>query len=482
MRRAGVVTPARLWFHPGMTRHAVVIGASIAGLCAARVLARSFDEVTLIDRDELPEGAEMRVGVPQARHVHALITRGARELERLFPGFIEEYRGLGAHELDVTREGAVLRSCGWQRPMASGQPVYFATRGLTESIVRRRTLALPQVRLLQRCEASGLLTGEGAARVRGVRLHWRGQASGPSELAADLVVDASGRSSKAPDWLAEIGREAPREELVDAGTGYSSRWYEGPDPASTPAEHWWRLIWIDPDPPGQLLGGVLFPVEGGRFIVTLIGYSRHYPPSDEEGFERALHDLRSPVLARTVALSRPLTPVYAYRGLVNRLRRFHDLADPVPGLVALGDSVCTFNPMYGQGMTIATLCVAALESTLERVGPDDPGLPRAFYQAQIGSVRDAWALATAADMLFPETKSERPPPSRFARAFSSAIRMAMNRDQDVLRQITPIYYLLRPNKDLLERRLAARIVAVAAREAVRRALRGAPSPMPPPRS
>lgn len=465
-----------------MTKHAVVIGASMAGLCAARALAKSFERVIVLDRDELPEGAELRAGVPQGRHVHALITRGAHELERLYPGFIDEYRRLGAHELDVTRDGAVLRASGWQRPMASGQPVYFASRGLTESIVRRRTLALPQVELHPRCEVSGLVVGaDGPKRVRGVRVQWRGQASGPAEFAADLVVDASGRSSKAPEWLSALGGSAPREELVDAGTGYGSRWYEGPDPARTPADHWWRLIWLDPAPPRQLMGGVLFPVEDGRFIVTLIGYSRHYPPSDEEGFERALHELRSPVLARTVAASRPISSVYSYRGLVNRLRRFDELADPTPGFVALGDSVCTFNPMYGQGMTIATLCVAALESTLERIPADDPGFPRAFFKAQAKNVRDAWALATAADGLFPGTKSEQPPPSRFARFFSAAIRMGMNTDREILRRVTPVYYLLRPTSELFDRGFMARLMAVGVREHALLALRRGAIPEMPPR-
>lgn len=466
-----------------MARHAVVIGASVAGLCAARVLSRSFDKVTLLDRDELPEGAQSRAGVPQGRHVHALLTRGARELERLFPGFTEEYLGLGAHAIDVTGEGAVLRACGWQRPMASGNPVYFATRGLTESVIRRRALATPGIELRQRCEVSGLLVDpDGPPRVRGVRVQWRGQATGPTEFEADLVVDAAGRASKAPEWLAAGACPVPPEELVDAGTGYSSRWYEGPDPTRLPADAWWKLIWIDPAPPDQLLGGVLFPVEDGRFIVTLIGYSRRFPPSDEDDFERALHDVRSPVLARTVALARPISPVYSYRGLVNRLRRFHDIERPVPGFVALGDSVCTFNPMYGQGMTIATLCVAALEDTLARLPADHPGFVRAFFQAQATAVRDAWALATAADSLFPGTRSERPPPSRFARVFSTAIRLAMNHDLEVLRRVTPVYYLLRPNRDIFERGLAARILAVAAREFARqKLLRAGPSPMPPPR-
>lgn len=465
-----------------MTRQAVVIGASMAGLCAARVLARSFDKVIVLDRDELPDGTELRAGVPQGRHVHALITRGAHELERLYPGFLDEYRRLGANELDVTRDGVVLRGSGWQRPMASGQPVYFATRGLTESIVRRRTLALPQIELHTRCEVAGLrVRDDDPARVRGVRVQWRGQASGPSEFAAELVVDASGRSSKAPEWLAALGGPAPREDLVDAGTGYSSRWYEA-DPARLPADYWWRLVWLDPAPPDQLMGGVLFPVEGGKFIVTLIGYSRHYPPSDEEGFERALHALRSPVLARTVAAARPISSVYSYRGLVNRLRRFDELERPAPGFVALGDSVCTFNPMYGQGMTIATLCVAALEATLERIPGDDPGFPRAFFKAQAKNVRDAWALATAADGLFPGTRSEQPPPSRFARFFSEAIRMGMNTDREILRRVTPVYYLLRSTSELFDKRFMARLMAVGVREHALRALRrGAYPEMPPPR-
>lgn len=465
-----------------MARHAIVIGASMAGLCAARVLSRSFERVTVLDRDELPDDPELRAGVPQGRHVHALIARGARELERLFPGFLDEYRGLGAHELDVPRDGAVLRACGWQRPMASGHTVFFATRGLTESIVRRRVRALPGVELLARHDVAGLVTGGEPSRVRGVQIQRRGEGGESSELAADLVVDASGRTSRLPAWLAELGRPAPQEVVVNAFCGYSSRWYEGPDPARVPADHWWKMIWIDPAPPEVLQAGVLFPVEGGRFIVTLIGYSKQYPPSDEEGFEQALHALRSPVLARTVALSRPISPVYSNRALVNRLRRFDRLSDPLPGVLALGDSVCTFNPMYGQGMSAATLSALALEETLARTPPDAPALAREFFAAQAAKLRDPWSLATGADMLFPATQSESPPPSRLMRSFATAIQLAMSTDQRVLRAVTPSYYLLRPNRELLTKKLAAQVLLAAGKELLRRRLSPRPrSPMPPPR-
>lgn len=464
-----------------MQGHAVVIGAGMSGLSAARVLEGFFEKITVLDRDDLPETATPRAGVPQARHVHALVTRGAKELEALFPGFLAEYEAKGALEVDVPYEGVILRPMGWQRPMPCGSKVHLATRDLTESILRRRLREDGRVEILPRTEATGLyVRPDEPGRVGGVHAVQRGGGANLT-LPADLVVDASGRSSKAPAWLASLGAEVPREEVVDSHSGYSSRWYEAPE--DLPSDVWWKLVWIDPSPAeGHFMGGVLFPVEGRRWIITLIGYAKHYPPNDDEGFVRALSSLRSPILARMAELGRPISPVYASRANQNRLRRFDKLASPLPGFVAVSDSVCTFNPMYGQGMTVATLSARALESTLTRVSLRDPGFERVFFGNQHRALKDAWNLATSADMRFPGTKSDLPEPSRFAQFFGDAILQAMIVDSEVLRRTSPVYYMMKPTRSLFEPALAARIMLHGAAGLAAARLRRTPiSPTPPPR-
>ncbi|MDI3286210.1 hypothetical protein [Polyangium sp. 15x6] len=440
-----------------MQNRAVVIGAGMAGLSAARVLERFFEKITILDRDELPEGPTARAGVPQARHVHALLTRGAKELEAMFPGFLAEYEAKGAHELDVAHEGAILRYSGWQQPMRSGCTAYLATRDLTESIVRRRLREGGRVEILPRTDATGLYVRPDApGRVAGVLAVQRGGGTNLT-LPADLVVDASGRSSKAPSWLASLGAEVPREEVVDCYSGYSSRWYEAPE--QLPPDFWWKMVWLDPSPAeNHFISGVLFPVEGRRWIITLAGYAKHYPPSDEEDFVRALGELRSPVLARMAELGRPISPIYSSRANQNRLRRFDELAQPLPGFVAVCDSVCAFNPVYGQGMTVATLSARALESTLSRVSLGDPGFERVFFGHQLRAIEDAWNLATRADMRFPGAKSDLPRPSRFASFFDDSIQHTMIYDAAVLRRVMPVYYMMKPARSLFEPELVARIL------------------------
>src|SRR5207249_4346301 len=322
------------------TQRAVVIGGSIAGLCAARVLADYFDRVTVVDRDAYPQGPAERAGVPQGRHVHALLARGRRELERLFPGFERQMLGAGAHEIDFARDFATLRGEGWMAREESGIATLFASRTLLESIVRDLLRAVPRVELVERTAVTGVVAErEPRARVRAIRL-------ADGELPAELVVDATGRGSQAPDWLRALGLEPPANTVVDSLSGYATRWYREPEPARWPAEWWWKGIWVDPHEPEHMTAGVLFPVEGGRWIVTIAGIAGHYPPSDEAGFGAALGRLRSPIIAHAVQLAEPISPVYSNRAMANRFRHFERWPERLDGFLAVGDSVCAFNPVY----------------------------------------------------------------------------------------------------------------------------------------
>jgi 2-polyprenyl-6-methoxyphenol hydroxylase-like FAD-dependent oxidoreductase len=389
-------------------QRAIIIGGSITGLCAARVLSNYCDRVIVIDRDSYPTGAQDRSGVPQSRHVHALLARGRQELDRLFPGFDRMMVGHGALEIDFGMDFATLRPTGWAPRQSDGLQLLFASRTLLESVVRDLCRKQTNIEFLERTTVTGIAaTKNGRSRATGVRISSL-DAEVPPTLEADLVVDASGRNSKAPEWLQELGLEPPEESVVNSFTGYSSRWFALPDSSRWPRDWWWKGIWIDVAVPEYMTAGVLFPVEHNRCIVTLAGVAKQYPPGDEEEFMQALSTLRSPILAEAMYLAEPLSPVYCYRTMANRFRHYERWQGRLDGFVALGDSTCAFNPVYGQGMTTGTLSALLLGDCVKKHGVTNPELPRIFFRKQARKQRDPWTLATGADFRFPGTEGIRP--------------------------------------------------------------------------
>jgi len=242
-------------------RHAIVIGGSMAGLCTARVLSDFFERVTVIDRDSFPEGALERPGVPQSRHVHALLARGRYELDALFPGFERTMLERGAHLINFSMDFAALRAEGWAPRRPDSITTLFASRLLIEAIVRELLRKIANVQMAERTDAIGLVAArDGALRVRGLRVRSR-DGGGEREIEADLVADVSGRGSRSPAWLGELGIEPPAETVVDSYAGYSSRWFNAPAPERRPPQWWWKGIWLDPKIPEHMNAGVLFPLE-----------------------------------------------------------------------------------------------------------------------------------------------------------------------------------------------------------------------------
>jgi 2-polyprenyl-6-methoxyphenol hydroxylase-like FAD-dependent oxidoreductase len=457
-----------------MTR-AVVVGGSVAGLCAARALADTFDEVTVLDRDVFPTDAEERAGVPQGRHVHALLERGRRELEALFPGFTATMRARGAHELDFGWDFAALREIGWQPRDRAPYCALFASRTLIESVVRELLRRTPHVTLRERTAVDGLVAvGNGRPRIAGVRI--RPPEGGTATLDADLVVDASGRGSRAPEWLRAIGVAPPAETVVRPFTGYATRWYRAPDPARWPAAWWWKGIWIDPLLPDHTTAGVLMPVEGGRWIVTLAGVERRYPPTDEAAFTAALRQLRSPIIAEAVALAEPLSPIYGNREMENRLRHYDDWDGP-PGFVALGDAACKFNPVYGQGMTTAAVAAGVLGTCARETGGTDAGLPTRFFARQAEFLRDPWSLAIGADFRLPSTEGERPRGAALANAYVYELFWASFADVVVRDTVIDVMHMLRSATAFFTPWMVARVCRAALR---RRLATAAPAGATPP--
>jgi len=474
--------------------HAVVIGGSMAGMCAAKAVAPHFDRVTVVDRDAYPGEPVYRKGVPQARHVHALLARGRNGLEQLFPGFAERMIAAGASDADAGLHFATLRKHGWQRRLPSQVPLLLSSRVLLEFTVRELLRQTPNVTFVESTDVVGLTLGDGEPRrVIGVSVTPAGAGEGTasqiragegaasriragegaaSRITADLVIDAGGRGSRAPAWLAAAGLAVPQETVVDCFAGYSTRWYQAPPAGHWPRDWWWRGLWIEPDPPDELMGGVLFPVEGGRWIVTLIGHARHYPPTDEAGFNAALRSLRSPAIAEAVALAEPISPVYGNRSLSNRFRHYERLREPLGGFVAVGDGVCVFNPNYGQGMSTAALSALTLARSVATAGAGfGPGFARSFFRAQARAFEDAWLLATGADLDFPGAVGKPPPGRSVLGPYVAAVFDEMRTDPVVLRGGMEILHLLRPTTAFFALPLLSRVAWRALRGLLRRGQR-----------
>ncbi len=427
---------------------AVVVGGGIAGMLAARVLAKHFGEVTLLERDRYPAqdsgGSGNRPGVPQARHLHFLLKRGLSVTEEQFPGFTADLLAAGCPRIDQGKDFRILYRTGWAPHVACGLDIVTFTRPLFEATMRRHLMAQERVVSREEVEVLGLSLDASGRRVDGVRLRSRAAgAAGPEEvLRADLVVDASGRYSRAPEWLAAAGFPAPPETSVDAMWGYATRLYE-PVPGF---ECDWRTLFLMNRPPDQPRAGIIQWVEGNRWIVTIAGVMEDYPPTDEEGFLAYARSLRSPALYDAIQKARPLSDIWGYRKTENRLRSFEKVARRPERFVALGDSVCAFNPVYAQGMTLSSLGVQELDRTLaERAGRSLDGLAGRFQKRLAGVISGSWAMATGEDLRWPATRGgEITPKTRFLHWYIDQVIQRIPESAETYRRFQEVNHMLKP--------------------------------------
>jgi 2-polyprenyl-6-methoxyphenol hydroxylase-like FAD-dependent oxidoreductase len=387
--------------------HAIVIGGSLSGLLAARILSDHFDQVTIVERDAYADEPTCRKGVPQARHLHVLLLGGLKNVERLLPGFRADMLRAGAREVDSGADLAWLTPAGWGLSFHSGLNVLTFSRALLDWVVRKRMVQFDNVRFITESEVSSLLFDKENSRISGVTLQHRNRANendvAESLLRADLVVDASGRGSRAPQWLSELGLNKPRETVVNAFLGYASRIYQ----PSADFNAGWKALALQAAPPKRNRGALLFPIEGNRWLLTIVGGDKDYPPTDEEGFLGFIQSLPSSSLYEAIKSATPLSPIYGYRGTENRLRHYEEEAMP-DGFVLLGDAVCAFNPVYGQGITVASLGAHELDRCLSEQRKSHPdgslrGLSGKFQKrlARINAV--PWTMATSVDYRYKGT-------------------------------------------------------------------------------
>jgi 2-polyprenyl-6-methoxyphenol hydroxylase-like FAD-dependent oxidoreductase len=429
---------------------AVVIGASITGLVTARVLSEHFQQVTVLERDQLPDTATARKGAPQARHAHVLLTRGQRALNQLFPGFENNLAQAGAVKVDWGYEGRLLGTHGWSQPGRSDLISYACSRDLLEYLVRRRVQQCANVAFATSVRVENLTTTPERSRVIGVQCAAQDSAR---QFNADLVVDTSGRSSRLPIWLKELGYDAPAETIVNSRLGYATRWYQIPPGFQAD----WRGILISARPPHMPRGGLVLTAEDNRWVVTLAGYCADYPPIEESGFLEFVRSLPSPLIYDLIKDAEPLTPVYGYQRTENMLRHYEALARLPDGVVALGDAVCAFNPVYGQGMSMGALGALELDVCL-RQEQGLVGLPQRFQKRLAKRNTIAWALATSEDFRWPGTTGgQRSTTARFFHGYVEQLTQMQSVDPAIARLFWSIAHLVTPPTALFAPAVVAKV-------------------------
>jgi 2-polyprenyl-6-methoxyphenol hydroxylase-like FAD-dependent oxidoreductase len=432
--------------------HAVVLGAGMAGLLAARVLADAYGRVTVMERDPLPETAENRKGVPQGRHAHLLVPQGTQILDELFPGLLDD---LMAGGVPVVRDLAEFRfSPGGHLLCLKGRPadpfICQASRPYLEGHVRARVRALSTVEIIDRCEVIGLVTNAARDRVTGVRMVRRAAGGAEERVDADLVLDATGRSGRTPAWLATMGYDQPPEEQLTIHLRYATR-HLRLRPGALAGE---KMVSIGAEP-GRPTGFVLFAQEEDRWILTAIGYDGHHPPADPEGFLAFVETVAPPDVFAAIRDAEPLDSIVGYRFTANLRRRYERLRRFPTGLLVFGDATCSSNPAYALGMSVAALQAVALQNTL---ASGDRDLARRFFRSAAKPVKMAWQLTTGADLALPQVKGRRPLPVRVINAYVARVLTAAERDPKVAEQFLRVAALQEPATRLFRPSTALRVV------------------------
>jgi 2-polyprenyl-6-methoxyphenol hydroxylase-like FAD-dependent oxidoreductase len=438
----------------------------MAGMLAARVLSSYFERVVIVERDEYLQAVEARPGVPQGRHLHALLTRGHRIVETMFPGIIEDCRAAGAEVLDIGRDFAWRTPAGWGIRFESGLESLAASRPLMDYVLQRHIARMPNVELRTGLVVVGLVPGDRGQRVGGVRVRTR---DGVSEIiSAAIVVDASGRMSNAPAWLRALGYEQPAESVVDARLGYASRIYQ----RRPEHERAWRAVFIQAAPPEQPRAGIAFPIEGSRWIVTQAGGGGDFAPSDEQQYLDFARSLPSGEIYNLIRRAEPSGPITRYRRTENRWRHYERLRRLPEGFVVLGDATCAFNPVYGQGMTTAALHAMALDAWVR----DGARSPAVFQKALANIIATPWALATGEDKRYRGSSAEPKWHERLLQAYVHQVMGASAHDRKARLALLEVFTMVAEPTRLFRPGALARVLWSAIKDGLNAPLEPAALP------
>jgi len=430
--------------------HAVVIGASMGGLLAARALADDFETVTLLERDAFPRPDGPRKGVPQGDHAHGLLARGRNVIEAFFPGWTEEVVADGGIRCDIAHDAAWYGHGIALKPTPSDLVGLLASRPVLEGHVRRRLLALPNVRAIETCAVQGLAASADASTITGVRV--RVDNAAEQTMAADLVVDASGRGSQSPAWLDALGYARPEEERIEIGLGYTTRAYR-----RRPTDLGGKVaVVVAGSGPNWRNGVILFESEE-RWIVSVGGYFGDHAPDNEQMFAAYTGSFPTQEIHEIVARAEPLSDFRCYGYPANLRRRYERLARFPNNYLVFGDAICSFNPVYGQGMTVAAEEAVRLRDAV-RAGTAD--LARRFFTAAAAVIDTPWDIAVGNDLRHPQVQGPRPAKVKFINWYIGKLHRAAEYDGTLAKAFLRVANLEAQPQSLLHPAIVSRVLAM----------------------
>jgi 2-polyprenyl-6-methoxyphenol hydroxylase-like FAD-dependent oxidoreductase len=437
--------------------HAAVAGGSMAGLLATHVLADHFERVTLIERDVLSSNSEARKGVPQGRHAHVLLVRGQGIMESLFPGLTEELCAAGAVRVGVP-EFAWLHAGHWRVRYHSDLSFLAMSRPLLETTIAKRVRALPNVTIQDGTRVEGFRHDQ-ERRIIGLCTRSISPHRPADEIEAQLVVDATGRGSATPSWLKELQFDAPRVDQIAAPVTYATSTFR-----RTPSLPDWRALVITGAPARR--AGFIFAIEGERWLVSLNAYFDEPVPHSHEEFLAYARSLPTPELYGTIRQSQPLSDVVHYHLAGSARHRYERLRRFPAGLIVLGDAVCSFNPVYGQGMTVSAIEAEILHhalTTAKQKGGLGPGFGRHWFRSIQPTIDVAWDGVQVEDYRFAELKDQRPYHIRPLQWYLGRVHQATYRSPVVADQFYRVLSFLAPPTSLFRSRILAEVLAGPAR-------------------
>jgi 2-polyprenyl-6-methoxyphenol hydroxylase-like FAD-dependent oxidoreductase len=433
----------------------------MGGLTAARVLADHFEQVLVLERDTLPAQSDARSGVPQGKHAHALLAGGQQVLGELFPGFERDLVDTGAVALNEGVDTLAERPGPDPIPQRDlGFMSYAQSRPQLELNVRQRVLAQPNIELRQRCRVQEFVASEDRTSVCGL-IYTQADRQRQS-VQADLIVDASGRGALTLDLLNSSGHALPKETPIGVNITYATAIFEIPD--DLPQD--WKAVYTIPRAPEHSRGGLLIPMEGQRWILSLGGRKKgEEPPADVEGFMAFVRQLPTPTIYHAIQHAKRIGDIASYRFPESAYRHYQELNAFPQGLLPLGDAICRFNPVYGQGMSVAAQEARALGRLLaDRASSPAPldGLAAAFFAQADAIIDTPWAMAAIPDFIYPETRGERPADFEQRLKAGMAMDKLAARDPAVHKLVAEVAHLLKPRRVFQEPELQQRLRDVMA--------------------
>ncbi|MFV8048390.1 NAD(P)/FAD-dependent oxidoreductase [Mycobacterium sp. 48b] len=373
-----------------MTDQSVVLGAGMAGLLAAAALADTGHDVTLVERDRLPDKPSQRRGIPQGPHLHSLLSRGWHTIEDLVPGVIDDVIAAGGHVLDDARLGARMHIQNGPYAFNRTDPVadpaalanYLVTRPLLECALRRRVAALPNV-IVKDGHDVGELVAAQPDRITGVTIHDR-RTGAAQRLETDLVVDATGRATRTPRLLEMLGYERPPQRSFTVRGVYYSQQIAIPDQDTFPE----RLVLVIPSG-GAGRGGLVIG-ENDTWTLTIAAHTGEHPapPTTLAEMLTLAEEFVPSHIQPALRRATPLSDVAVYHYPGGTWHRYDRCTRHPAGLLVIGDALCCLDPIHGQGITMAALHAAALRTHLRDRGTIEP---QRFYQSMAHLIAPVWA-------------------------------------------------------------------------------------------